>query len=98
MEKTEKGRKIYLTVPYKEKDEAKKLGARWDPDSKLWYIPLEAVLDLSVDVRKLLDSWYEEPVPVKAEPLKIPENEVGLLLKKLKNLFCVSSALYDDKA
>ncbi len=98
MEKTEKGRKIYLNVPYKEKDEAKKLGARWDPDSKLWYIPLEAVLDLSVDVRKLLDSWYEETVPVKAEPLKIPENEVGLLLKKLKNLFCVSSALYDDKA
>ena len=29
--------KIYLNVPYKEKDEAKSLGAKWDSDKKLWY-------------------------------------------------------------
>jgi hypothetical protein len=28
-----------LTVPYAEKDEAKQLGARWDPKRKKWYIP-----------------------------------------------------------
>ena len=29
--------KIYLDVPYTEKDRAKALGARWDPDIKKWY-------------------------------------------------------------
>ena len=27
-----------LRVPYAEKDEAKRLGARWDPARKVWYI------------------------------------------------------------
>ncbi len=29
----------YLNVPYAEKDEAKKLGARWDGQKRSWYIP-----------------------------------------------------------
>ena len=29
--------KIYLDVPFPEKDEAKALGARWDADAKRWY-------------------------------------------------------------
>lgn len=29
--------KIYLNVPYKEKDEAKALGAKWDKTEKSWY-------------------------------------------------------------
>jgi len=29
----------YLNVPYAEKDEAKALGARFDPDVKKWFIP-----------------------------------------------------------
>ena len=33
-----KGKKrIYLKVPYDEKDEAKKMGARWDMNKKKWY-------------------------------------------------------------
>ena len=31
--------KIYLNVPYAEKDAAKALGARWDPANKKWYVP-----------------------------------------------------------
>lgn len=31
--------KTYLTVPYAQKDEAKALGARWDPANKKWYVP-----------------------------------------------------------
>jgi hypothetical protein len=27
-----------LKVPFAEKDEAKKLGARWDPARKIWYV------------------------------------------------------------
>ena len=29
----------YLDVPYKEKDQAKALGARWDLTAKKWYVP-----------------------------------------------------------
>ena len=29
----------YLAVPYDEKDAAKRLGARWDPDAQSWFIP-----------------------------------------------------------
>ena len=32
-----KNTRLYLKVPYKEKDEAKALGARWDPERKEWY-------------------------------------------------------------
>lgn len=32
-----KSTRLYLDVPYKEKDEAKSLGARWDPEKKKWY-------------------------------------------------------------
>ena len=30
---------IILDVPFKEKEEAKMLGARWDPEIKKWYVP-----------------------------------------------------------
>jgi hypothetical protein len=28
-----------LTVPFAEKEEAKQLGARWDPKRRKWYVP-----------------------------------------------------------
>ena len=31
--------RIDLNVPFHEKDEAKALGARWDPQRRLWYVP-----------------------------------------------------------
>lgn len=34
-----------LKVPYGEKDEAKLLGARWDPATKTWYVPPGKQLD-----------------------------------------------------
>lgn len=33
------GRRVPLSVPYAEKDAARKLGARWDLESKVWYVP-----------------------------------------------------------
>lgn|GEM_PF-576851 len=30
---------IFLTVPYAEKDDAKALGARWNPTRRRWYVP-----------------------------------------------------------
>ncbi|WP_221492083.1 DUF5710 domain-containing protein [Streptomyces griseoloalbus] len=33
------GQRLYLEVPYADKDEAKKqLGARWDPGRRKWYV------------------------------------------------------------
>ncbi|MCF6203393.1 MAG: DUF5710 domain-containing protein [Methylococcaceae bacterium] len=32
--------KIYLNVPYAEKDAAKALGAKWDATKKKWYVPM----------------------------------------------------------
>ena len=31
--------RIDLAVPFAEKDEAKRLGARWDGERKLWHVP-----------------------------------------------------------
>jgi hypothetical protein len=33
------GRRVWLDVPFSEKDEAKVLGARWDPEARNWYAP-----------------------------------------------------------
>ena len=32
---------VYLNVSYQEKGVVKQMGARWDADNKLWYVPLE---------------------------------------------------------
>ena len=32
-------KRLYLAVPYAEKDKAKKFGARWDPKEKKWHAP-----------------------------------------------------------
>src|SRR5688500_1141001 len=36
--------RLWLDVPYAEKDAAKSAGARWDPDVRRWYAPQEALL------------------------------------------------------
>jgi hypothetical protein len=33
------GGKVFLNVPYAEKDAAKSLGARWDAGKRKWYVP-----------------------------------------------------------
>ena len=45
--------RFYLTVPFAQKDEAKGLGARWDPARKRWYVPD------GVD-RGLFERWVSE--------------------------------------
>lgn len=34
-------KRIYVRVPFEEKDEAKALGAKWDPRKKKWWFPAE---------------------------------------------------------
>jgi hypothetical protein len=33
--------KVYLNVPFAQKDEAKALGARWDAVQKKWFVPAD---------------------------------------------------------
>ena len=39
--------KYYINCTYKDKDEAKLLGARWDPDVRKWYIPQWVLIEVS---------------------------------------------------
>lgn len=52
--------KIYLNVPYSQKDDAKSRGAKWDAERKKWYVlssanlePLQPWLPLSVEEQHL---------------------------------------------
>lgn len=44
---------LQLTVPFAAKDQAKALGARWDPAARSWYVPQ------GVDIQ-LFKSWWPE--------------------------------------
>lgn len=56
--------KTYLNVPFAQKDEAKALGARWEPAVKKWYVP--AGKDLGLFAR-----WLgEDSTPAKPSPAK----------------------------
>src|SRR5215831_6639908 len=39
MPNTNGNSRLWLDVPFAEKDEAKALGARWDPKARSWYAP-----------------------------------------------------------
>jgi hypothetical protein len=63
--------RVYLGVPYAEKDEAKRLGARWDPAMHAWYVP--AGVSPSAFAR-----WLD-PLPSQpAQPSTTPAISVGL--------------------
>lgn len=38
--------RIWLDIPYEEKDDAKALGAQWDRDTELWYAPRAGMAEL----------------------------------------------------
>lgn len=44
--------KRYLNVSYKDRDLAKRLGARWDPSVKRWYCPAGSPLATIFEWRK----------------------------------------------
>jgi len=62
--------KIYLAVPFDEKDEAKKMGAKWDAVNKKWYAPnMESLL---------LEKWKinTEPVILLGEDRNYGQNKL----------------------
>ena len=66
--------KTFLAVPYKEKEQAKRLGAKWDKENKLWFAPE------GTDLAKLA-AWLPEQVKAPA-PLRTlsPQEEFSAAL------------------
>jgi hypothetical protein len=57
--------KIYLNVPFAQKDEAKALGARWDAIQKKWFVPSDK--DIALFTR-----WQAESGAVESPGSKTP--------------------------
>lgn len=60
--------KIYLNVPFAQKDEAKTLGARWDAVEKKWFVPTDK--DVTLFARWQVESGAVESSKSKAAPSK----------------------------
>ncbi|SBW07484.1 DNA primase TraC (Replication primase) [uncultured delta proteobacterium] len=60
--------KTFLAVPYKEKEQAKKLGAKWDKDNKLWYAPEGTDLNQ-------LSAWLPEKAIALEPQITMPPQE-----------------------
>jgi hypothetical protein len=70
--------KVYLNVSYEQKDVAKSLGARWDPERKMWYAPDDSF-------KKLIETFSpskpkkETPKPQKPQIKINKQNYVKLV-------------------
>ena len=61
---------LYLDVPFRQKDEAKALGARWDPAARKWYAPTGVELTL-------FDAWLPAPAPPVAPAMTAASRVAG---------------------
>ena len=57
---------MLLNVPFAEKDLAKKLGARWDPVLKKWYMPLHH------PTPEIFQKWMLSPSPAMSSVTAYP--------------------------
>ncbi len=53
--------RVYLAVPYEEKDAAKAVGARWDSEFRRWYVDEGA--ELTPFRRWLFEPWCRQASP-----------------------------------
>ncbi|MDN0076423.1 DUF5710 domain-containing protein [Crenobacter sp. SG2303] len=72
-----KDSKLYLNVPFAEKDSAKALGARWFPAMKKWYVPHELDLNLFIkwwpdDLRAAYEATAGKEMPKTEKPERKP--------------------------
>lgn len=58
--------KRYINVDYKDRDVAKRMGARWDPSVKRWYCPPGSVLAKAYGWRKAPAAGFNASGPVPA--------------------------------
>lgn len=69
-------RKEYLDVPFKDKERAKSLGARWDQEKKRWYAPdyygIDGFSEWNIDPNLASDHFYILSTPAKCWQCKGP--------------------------
>jgi antirestriction protein ArdC/phage/plasmid primase-like uncharacterized protein len=68
MESGQTKKRIYLDVPYEEKEDAKKLGARWDRKAKSWFVREGADLEA-------VSKWMTKDGPEKSRAPKLSPQE-----------------------
>ncbi|NCC62445.1 MAG: toprim domain-containing protein, partial [Verrucomicrobiae bacterium] len=73
--------KTYIAVPYKERNDAKKLGAKWDAAAKSWYVSADTP-------RESIAKWLPENIRAEDEqlPAMTPTSEFK---EALESLGCV---------
>ncbi len=72
---TTQNERIYLNVPFSEKEEAKAIGAKWDNEKKSWYV----LADVSEEA---FVKWIEELEKVVPEETEFQCEECGSMLLK----------------
>jgi hypothetical protein len=65
---------IYLNISFEQKDDAKSMGAKWDPEKKLWYAPDESF-------KKLIEK-YSNPVSKTTRTVKKSTSATGAASKE----------------
>lgn len=80
---------IYLHVAYEEKDTAKSMGAKWDPQKKLWYAPDNTFT-------KLLDSFSTLESKSKHSPKVIIHKQLNYVKLVGENTIFRKDELYID--
>ena len=66
------GRRIYLSCPFDEKDECKRLGGKWDNDRRRWYVPphlspMPFCRWMDDQQRQLVETYYDKGEKVDEE-------------------------------
>ncbi len=65
---TAREEKLYLDVPFPEKDQAKALGAPWDRDARSWYVPNDLDVEPFARWLTLLPSDRDPVLPIAGLP------------------------------
>ncbi|WP_394753826.1 DUF5710 domain-containing protein [Crenothrix sp.] len=67
--------KVYLNVPFAQKDAAKALGARWDGTVKKWYVPADK--DISLFTQWLVQSGTVQSITTTPVKNTVPAGKVS---------------------
>ena len=74
---------INLKVPFNEKDQAKSLGARWNAEAKLWYVPQG--VEAAPFEKWLSDAPNSAPSPAPAQAAAKPAEKLVVKAKTSTN-------------
>ena len=84
-----KSERIYLAVPYQEREQAKALGARWDQKGKSWYAPTPQIFEKT-------KKWFVEAKRTEGEAKRDPVQEFSDWLRS-KDMDLKGLAVMDGK-